>query len=189
SVPSASTLPSWRTVTCRAMLRTKSMSCSTTTTVRLPESSFKSSAVRSISWCVIPATGSSTSMMRGFWTRSIPISSHCFCAREIDAVTDEVHGPLVRPRLASDYVHQGRFARAVRSDETAELTLVEDQRELVQRLEPVEAHADVVDVERRLAALEDSLVPGRVDVLRSLLRLLLGRGLRRTFDRSEEHTS
>ena len=38
-----------------------------------------SSAVRSISWGVMPATGSSTSSSSGFCISSMPISSHCFC--------------------------------------------------------------------------------------------------------------
>src|SRR5690606_39820259 len=59
--PSASTLPSCRTVTVRAIERTKSISCSTTTTECFPASDTSSSAVRSVSCGVMPATGSSTS--------------------------------------------------------------------------------------------------------------------------------
>ena len=77
-LPSASTLPWCNTVTLRAMERTKPMSCSTTTTDCLPARLVSSSAVRSISCSVMPATGSSTSSRRGFCISSMPISSHCF---------------------------------------------------------------------------------------------------------------
>ena len=61
------------------MLRTNSMSCSTTTMVCLPARLRSSSAVRSISAWVMPATGSSTSSTFGSCASNIPISSHCFC--------------------------------------------------------------------------------------------------------------
>ena len=54
------------------------MSCSTTTSEWLPSSERNSSAVRSVSSSVMPATGSSSSSRRGFWISSMPISSHCF---------------------------------------------------------------------------------------------------------------
>src|SRR6266540_1076952 len=77
--PTASTLPSWSTVTRLAMLRTNSMSCSTTRIVCLPARLRSSSPVRSISAWVMPATGSSTSSTFGSCASNIPISSHCFC--------------------------------------------------------------------------------------------------------------
>src|SRR5450631_738695 len=63
--PSASTFPWWSTVTFLAMLRTNSMSCSTTTTVWSPARLRNSSAVRSVSAWVMPAIGSSTSNTLG----------------------------------------------------------------------------------------------------------------------------
>ena len=57
---------------------TKSMSCSTTTTECLPASESSSSAVRSVSCGVMPATGSSMSSSSGCCISSMPISSHCF---------------------------------------------------------------------------------------------------------------
>ena len=69
--PSASTRPSCSTVTRLAIERTKSMSCSTTTTECLPASDSSSSAVRSVSCGVMPATGSSTSSSSG------PASAAC----------------------------------------------------------------------------------------------------------------
>ena len=54
------------------------MSCSTTTSEWLPSSERNSSAVRSVSSSVMPATGSSSSSRRGFCISSMPISSHCF---------------------------------------------------------------------------------------------------------------
>ena len=51
----------------------------------LPSSERKSSAVRSVSSCVMPATGSSSSSRRGFWISSMPISSHCFWPCESSA--------------------------------------------------------------------------------------------------------
>ncbi len=54
------------------------MSCSTTTMRMLPRSSMNSSAVRSVSASVMPATGSSSSSSCGSCISSMPISSHCF---------------------------------------------------------------------------------------------------------------
>jgi hypothetical protein len=54
--------------------------------------------------------------------------------------------------LAGDHVLQRRFAGAVRPDDAAKLALVEHQREVVQRLEAVEADADAVDTEQRFSA-------------------------------------
>ena len=54
------------------------MSCSTTTSECLPASDRNSSAVRSVSSSVMPATGSSSSSSFGSCISSMPISSHCF---------------------------------------------------------------------------------------------------------------
>src|SRR5450755_4346406 len=54
------------------------MSCSTTTSEWLPSRERKSSAVRSVSSSVMPATGSSSSSSFGSCISSMPISSHCF---------------------------------------------------------------------------------------------------------------
>src|SRR5688572_25657522 len=76
--PSASTLPSCSTVTLRAMVSMKAMSCSTTTSECVPASERNSSAVRSVSASLMPATGSSSSSTLGSCISSMPISSHCF---------------------------------------------------------------------------------------------------------------
>ncbi len=57
---------------------TNFMSCSTTTSECLPSSDRNSSAVRSVSSSVMPATGSSSSSSLGSCISSMPISSHCF---------------------------------------------------------------------------------------------------------------
>ena len=57
--------------------------------------------------------------------------------------------PAVRPRLAGDHIHHGGLARAVRPDHATQLARVDRQRELVERLEAVEAHGDVVQIEDR----------------------------------------
>ena len=67
------------TVTEVANARMKSMSCSTTTTVRSPPMRRNRSPVSSRSSWLIPATGSSSSSTSAFCTSSMPISSHCFC--------------------------------------------------------------------------------------------------------------
>ena len=54
------------------------MSCSTTTSECDPSSDRNSSAVRSVSSSVMPATGSSSSSSFGSCISSMPISSHCF---------------------------------------------------------------------------------------------------------------
>src|SRR5437773_1387871 len=76
-VPSASTAPRWSTVTYRAMLRTKSMSCSTTISVARRLISRTRSAVRRASAWVMPAVGSSSKIRSGSDARTMPISTHC----------------------------------------------------------------------------------------------------------------
>jgi hypothetical protein len=60
------------------MRSTNAMSCSTTTSECSPASETKSSAVRSVSSSLMPATGSSSSSSCGSCMSSMPISSHCF---------------------------------------------------------------------------------------------------------------
>src|SRR5690606_35810808 len=55
----------------------------------------------------------------------------------------------VRARLAGDHVHHRRLAGAVRSDDAAKLARVHVQRQRVQRLEAVEAHGDVFEIQDR----------------------------------------
>ncbi len=77
-LPSASTLPSCSTVTFFAMLRTKSMSCSTTTTVRSRRE--RHQQLRRALRLGVRHAGDRliTSKTRGFCAKSMPISSHCF---------------------------------------------------------------------------------------------------------------
>src|SRR6185437_13667404 len=79
TVPSLSTFPACSTVTEVANERMKSISCSTTTTVRALPIRYSSSPVWIRSSALIPATGSSSSNTRASCTSSMPISSHCFC--------------------------------------------------------------------------------------------------------------
>src|SRR5690606_34249097 len=76
--PSASTEPSWSTVTVASRARTNSMSCSTTTTERSPAMPLSNSASRAVSSSVIPAAGSSISSSSGSWASNMPISRRCF---------------------------------------------------------------------------------------------------------------
>ena len=203
------------------------MSCSTTISECLPASVLKSSAVRSVSASVMPATGSSRRSRRGSCISSMPISSHCFwpcerspasrsgapaswicssvaairspCAessfgaqalphalvgfhRELEILEHRVlleHRGLlelaadpgmgdlrfghaqqvdglaeerrtrIRPGLARDHVHHGGLARAVRPDDATQFAGFHREREIVQRLETVEADGDVVKIDDR----------------------------------------
>ena len=53
--------------------------------------------------------------------------------------------PFVGPGLARDDVHQRRLARAVGSDQTAQLALFQLQRDVGQRLEALEADRQLLD--------------------------------------------
>ena len=66
-------------------------------------------------------------------------------ARQIDSLEEDVAG--VGAGLAGDDVHHRGLSGAVRPDDGAHLALFDRERERVQRLEPVERHADVVEVE------------------------------------------
>ena len=78
--------------------------------------------------------------------------------RQILIVADDEHGAGVRLGLAGDHVLQRGLAGAVRADDAAQLALVEHQRQVVERLEAVEADADVVDAEQRLPARGERVV-------------------------------
>ena len=78
------------------------MSCSTTTTEWSPASDTSSSAVRSVSCGVIPATGSSTSRSSGSCISSMPISSHCFwpCDSTFACVSRSEVSPVLSSTLS-----------------------------------------------------------------------------------------
>src|SRR5262249_44543409 len=92
-------------------------------------------------------------------------------AREIDRLTEE-GAARVGTRLSGDDVHHGGLARAIGSDHAAKLARVDDQREIVERLEAVEAHADAVEIQdaamRRVDALDQD-PPARCDRIVPLL--------------------
>src|SRR4029453_6811231 len=68
--------------------------------------------------------------------------------REIDRLAEE-RGARIRACLAGDDVHHRRLACAVGSDDAAQLAVVDRQREIVQRLEAVEADGDAVEIKDR----------------------------------------
>src|SRR6266446_2104452 len=57
----------------------------------------------------------------------------------------------IGPGLAGHDIHHRRLAGAVRTDDRSELAFLDDQRQLVQRLEPVEADRDAVQIEQDVA--------------------------------------
>ena len=59
--------------------------------------------------------------------------------------------PFVRPRLAGDDVHHGRFAGTVRPDDGAQLARLQIEAQPVERPEAVEADGDGVKIERGIA--------------------------------------
>ena len=67
-------------------------------------------------------------------------------SREVDRLPEE-RGARVGPGLAGDHVHHRRLAGAVGPDDAAQLAGVDDQRQVVQRLEAVEADRDRLEVE------------------------------------------
>src|SRR5262249_23520627 len=69
----------------------------------------------------------------------------------------EHHLALVGPRLAGDDVHHGGLAGAVGADDGAHLARLDQQREVVQRLEAVERDRDAAEVEERRGALHAEL--------------------------------
>ena len=71
--------------------------------------------------------------------------------REVDRLAEE-RGARVGPRLAGDHVHHRRLAGAVGADDAAQLAGVDRERQVVERLEAVEADRDVVEVEDRRRA-------------------------------------
>ena len=85
----------------------------------------------------------------GFWNlRPMPTIGDLGLGepREVDRLAEE-RGALVGPRLAGDHVHHRGLARAVGSDHAAQLARIDDQGEVVERLEAVEADRDAVEVE------------------------------------------
>ena len=59
----------------------------------------------------------------------------------------KMHASRIRTSLASDDVHHGGLARAVRSDDAAQLAGLDSQGEFVERLEAVEADGQVLEIE------------------------------------------
>ena len=87
----------------------------------------------------------------GFWNfRPMPSRAivGLVVAGEVDVLAEQ-DGALVGPGLAGDHVHHRGLAGAVRADDRAHLALVEVEREIVQRLEAVEADRDAVEIEDR----------------------------------------
>jgi hypothetical protein len=92
---------------------------------------------------------------------------------EIDAAIEKDF-PRVGPGLARDHVHHCRLARTIRADHGAQLTPVDDEREVVECAEAVETYAHTVEVEvgvgRRLRGGTDAL--GRVRLVAHECRCL-----------------
>ena len=57
----------------------------------------------------------------------------------------------IRARLARDDVHHGGLAGAVRADDAEQLARIDVQREIVERLEAVEADGQVLEIEPLVA--------------------------------------
>src|SRR5437868_5317653 len=62
----------------------------------------------------------------------------------------EEHLASIGPSFAGHDVHHGRLAGAVRTDDGAQFAFLDNQRELVQCLEAVEADGDPVEIEERV---------------------------------------
>ena len=96
---------------------------------------------RSTVWC---------SNTVGFWNLrpmpSLAISASSSLVRSTRAV--EARPRPVGPRLAGDDVHHRRLAGAVGADDRAQLAGLDEQRQVVQRLEAVEADGDAVEIEQ-----------------------------------------
>src|SRR5229473_3111784 len=75
-------------------------------------------------------------------------------------VAAKEHLARIRTRLAGDDIHHRRLAGAVGADDRAQLALLDDERELVQRLEPVKADGHAVDVEEDVAHASSLAAPG-----------------------------
>src|SRR5690606_21645756 len=76
-------------------------------------------------------------------------------------------------RLAGDHVHHGRLARAVRPDDATQFAYADVHAELVQRLEAVEAHRDVVQIQDDAVA---GIHPGRRDPTIRCVAAIIGNG-------------
>ncbi len=79
---------------------------------------------------------------------------------ELDFLAFEVNGARGGFRFAGDDVHERRLAGAVRADDAAQLALVDGERQVVEREEPVEVDGDVVDPQHELALGEDDVAIG-----------------------------
>jgi hypothetical protein len=69
-------------------------------------------------------------------------------AQEVDVLPEE-GAARIGARFAGDDVHHGSFAGAVRADDAAQLAGFDGERKRVERLEAVEADADVFEIEDR----------------------------------------
>src|SRR5690606_41219388 len=77
---------------------------------------------------------------------------------EVRLAAYQKHTAFVGPCLAGDDIHQRGLARSVRTDDAPELAVVQNQGELVERFEPVAAHAHTVDAKQRMGSLGDRYV-------------------------------
>src|SRR5216683_2856774 len=66
-------------------------------------------------------------------------------------VAAKEHLARIRTRLAGDDIHHRRLAGAVVADDRAQLAFLDDERELVQRLEAVKADRHAVDIKQNIA--------------------------------------
>src|SRR5207248_3234893 len=66
-------------------------------------------------------------------------------------IAAEEHFTRIWPGLARHDIHHRRLAGAVRTDDRPQLALLDDQRQIIERLETVEADRDAVQVEQNVA--------------------------------------
>ena len=67
---------------------------------------------------------------------------------QVDALT-KVDTAAIGFGLASNHIHHGGFTGAIGADNAAQLTIVDVQVEVVQRLEPIKADTHILNVEDR----------------------------------------
>src|SRR5579883_1809031 len=80
--------------------------------------------------------------------------------REVDDALEE-DAAAIGPRLAGDDIHQRRLAGTVGADDAADFALFDGEREIVERLEAVEADGDAVEREQRCRVHGAPSAPGR----------------------------